>query len=485
MIPPSLLWWWRDFVQSLQRLSNRERQNYGLWEGKRKDRKQLKERRYGETFGQQRTRLHVSFVFVLGTGLLALTGAACTNLGDIVEANSTDNNVGDGSSDDSNNGEGNGETQLAEKVDLAAILAGLAENVILPVYQEFQSAALIFKTASNDYATAVANDSTDVEEKLAALEEAWRIAMAAWQQAEMLQVGPAGNSSKVVAGDNIRDEIYSWPTVNSCRVDQELVEEVYDSSSFFSDELVNVYGLDAVEYLIFSQSADNTCPSVVHLNTSGSWSAMSESDLKFGRASYNKALANNIVNRANELVNYWSASDGNMVGDLANAGSSGSIYETQLQALNDIFAAMFFLDTTVKDKKLAIPAGLDSSCDGVCPEKAESQWADVSKENIVGNLKAFQRTFHGGSNPEEDIGFDDFLVELDYQELAQTMTNDIVAAINATEAINGSLKDALSRDHDSVKAAYDAVKKVTDNLKGEFVTILGLTIPAEGAGDSD
>ena len=439
-------------------------------------------------FGKQRTDILVKFAFVLGTSVFGLVGVSCTNLADTVEGNTTQD-TGESNenneNNNNNNNNNNNEPHPTEKVDLEAILTSLGENVILPVYQDFQAASVALQTAADDYASAVANDSADDAEKRTILQNAWKTAMGAWQHAEMLQIGPAGSSSKIIAGDNIRDEIYSWPTVNSCRVDQEMVEEVYNASSFFSDELVNVYGLDAIEYLVFEQSEENTCPSVVHLNTSGAWSALSDGELKEGRANYSKALAANLVTRANELVNYWSAEDGNFIEDLAKAGQSGSVYETQLDALNDIFAAMFFLDTTIKDKKLAIPAGLDTTCEGACPEKAESQWAHVSKENIVANLKAFQRTFHGGLNAADSIGFDDFLVELEYDELAQTMTNDIAAAITAVEAIDGTLKDALSSDSDGVQAAYDAVKAVTDSLKGDFVTILGLTIPAEGAGDSD
>ena len=441
-------------------------------------------------FGKQRTTTKARFAFVLGITVFGLMGISCTNLADTVEGNTSqaNNNATEGnenSNTNSNNSNNNNEPHPTEKVDLEAILTSLGENVILPVYQDFQTAAVALQSAASDYASAVENDSAEEADKLLALQEAWKTSMNAWQHAEMLQIGPAGSSSKMIAGDNIRDEIYSWPTVNTCRVDQELVEEVYTEASFFGDELVNVYGLDAIEYLVFEHSADNTCPSVVYLNTSGSWSALSESELKLGRASYSVALAANLVTRADELVNYWSAEEGNFVEDLAKAGENGSVYETQLDALNDVFAAMFFLDTTIKDKKLAIPAGLDATCDGACPEKAESQWAHVSKENIVANLKAFQRTFHGGLNAEENIGFDDFLVELEYDELAETMTNDIIAAINAVEAIDGNLKDALSNDSSKVQAAYDAVKAVTDSLKGDFVTILGLTIPAEGAGDSD
>lgn len=438
-------------------------------------------------FGKQQTRQGVSFVFVLGAMVFSWVGTSCTNLADVIEGNTADTSDGSSNNDNSNNNNSNNnqEPHPTEAVDLETILTSLAQNVILPVYQEFQTAAMALQTASNDYASAVLSNSSEVGDTLTALEGAWKNAMTAWQQAEMLQIGPAGSSSSMIGGANLRDEIYSWPTVNTCRVDQEMVEGVYDGSSFFNNELVNVYGLDAIEYLVFQQGPDNSCPSVVALNSNGTWSGLTDEEKTSGRATYSKILAANIVTRANELVNHWSTEDGNFIEDLANAGTEGSVYESQLEALNDVFAAMFYLDTAVKDKKLATPAGFDDTCESACPEKAESQWAHVSKENIIANLTAFQRIFHGGLNPAEDIGFDDFLVELEYDELAQTMTDDIAAAIVAVQAINDTFKVALNSDSDEVQAAYDAIKVVTDNLKGDFVTILGLTIPAEGAGDSD
>ena len=132
-------------------------------------------------FGKQRTRLYVSFVFVLGTAILGLVGASCTNLADVVEGNSSE--TGDGSGDDgnsnNNNGNNNGEVHPVEAVDLDAILKSLAENVILPVYQEFQTAAVALEAASNNYASAVLSDSADVADKLTALEAACKTTMAA------------------------------------------------------------------------------------------------------------------------------------------------------------------------------------------------------------------------------------------------------------------------------------------------------------------
>ena len=376
------------------------------------------------------------------------------------------------------------EPHPADEVDLSGILTSLGENVIVPIYTDFHTAAVALETAASAYYDAL-GDGTDAAAALTTLEEGWKTTMAAWQQAEMLQIGPAGSSADAVAGANLRDEIYSWPTVNNCRVDQELVAGEYSEANFFSVNLVNTYGLDVVEYLVFNQSADNSCPSYATMNTDGSWEGLTEANKALARANYVKALAANLLTRAQELVDHWAASKGNFVADLSKAGSSDSVYESQLQALNDVFAAMFYLDTTVKDKKLALPAGIDVGCESACPDKLESQWAQVSKEHIVANLQAFQRTFHGGLDATAHTGFDDFLVDMGYADLATTMTNDIASAITTTQALDGTMHSALSSNLDGVKGVHAAVKAVTDNLKADFVTILNLTIPSEGAGDSD
>ena len=80
--------------------------------------------------------------------------------------------------------------------------------------------------------------------------------MAVWQQLELLQVGPAGLMGTVAGGDSLRDAIYSWPTVNTCRVDQESARRGFLN---LGAALVNVRGLDALEHLLFTTSADHTC----------------------------------------------------------------------------------------------------------------------------------------------------------------------------------------------------------------------------------
>jgi predicted lipoprotein len=309
--------------------------------------------------------------------------------------------------------------------------------------------------------------------------------MGAWQIIEVLQVGPAGAPGMTMGGLGLRDEIYSWPAVNACRVDQETASGDFASADFFTRELVNTRGLAAIEYLLFDADTNNACAAAVDINSSGMWAALvANGEVPVRRTRYASLAAAEVSRRAIELHEAWAPTGGNFAGQLTAAGSGGSIYRNAQEALDNIFAALFYVELRVKDRKLAVPAGLDPEClANTCPELQESRWADASREHILANLIAAERVFLGGTFA--GVGFDDFLHGVGASDLAVEMTADFAAAIAAVEAIPGTLTSALATDPDSVRAAYTAVKELTDDLKSGFVTVLNLRIPQEGAGDND
>lgn len=371
-----------------------------------------------------------------------------------------------------------------DSFDRRAMLASLTTNVILPVHRDARDGAIALKSATAASLAAVA--TADEAARLADARAAWKTAMARWQEAEVLQLGPGGGATRFTGGQGMRDEIYSWPTVNSCRVDQEIVDAQYRDAGFFDTELVNVYGLDALEYLLFHEGPDNTCPSQTTINTSGSWAALGQAEITRRRADYADAVAERVVADMQRLVSAWEPAEGNFAAELSTAGESGSSYGSAHGAVNELFASIFYLELTVKDAKLAVPAGLSPDClTTVCPEAAESRWADHSAENIAANLRGFRKVFVGGApGSEASPGFDDFLVELGAPALATEMIAETDAAIAVVDSM-GSFQAALISDPAKVVAAYDAVKVLTDDLKSQFVTVLNLSVPDEGAADND
>lgn len=368
--------------------------------------------------------------------------------------------------------------------DRRALLSSYTDRVVLPALRDFAREAADLEQAANALQEALAA-SQPADTEIGVARAAWRSAIDAWQTLEILQVGPAGSPTMVMGGLGLRDEIYSWPTVNACRVDQETVSGDFASADFFTRELVNTRGLDAIEYLLFDADTNNACSASVDINTSGSWNALvGTGGLPLQRARYAARASAEVTRRAVQLRDAWEPTLGNFAGQLTNAGLSGSQYSSAQDAVNDVFAALFYLELQVKDHKLALPAGLDPTCaSDTCPELRESLWAHVSKEHIRANLVAAQRVFLGGDT--SGIGFDDFLRALGASALADRMATNLVAAIAAVDAIPGSFEDALASNPQSVRDAYIALKAFTDDLKSQFVTVLNLEVPREGAGDND
>ncbi|MBT6178250.1 MAG: imelysin family protein [Deltaproteobacteria bacterium] len=375
------------------------------------------------------------------------------------------------------------------------LLHHVGHEIILPTYAAFETAANELVTSLDAYLTdlEVGNDAVD---SLAQARTTWSSTMIVWQQAEVYQVGPSASRQALelaVGAMGLRNEIYSWPTVNSCRVDQEILEAAYTNTDFFDQELTNVYGLDAAEYLLFYHEADNTCPPLVPINSQGTWNQVSQEDLQQKRAEYVHAVATNIHDRAIELHNAWKPNSGNFVNDFATAGQPGSLYVTTEEALNDLSDALFYVEKDVKDFKLAKPAGILGCQNVSCPNDVEARFSRVSKENIIANLEAAQKLFLGAAPGEDAPGFDDFLREKDPSDIADTMGQNLEQAIQAAKEMDGTLYEAaltLTREeceagNDPICNTYYTLKNFTDDLKTRFVEVLELQLPLEASGDAD
>lgn len=362
----------------------------------------------------------------------------------------------------------------AEPFDSAGMLRSLGETVILPTLQDARAEALLLQVAASDWVSA-----PDDADALANVRGRWTGAMLAWQRAELMQIGPAGASVDTLGGQDLRDEVYSWPTLNPCRVDQELVAANHASADWAQANLVNVYGLDALEYLLW-HPGDNDCPPQVDINADGTWDALGDAGVLAARADYARSLADLLIDQVDAIITAWDPEQGDFVGQLA--GDPGSIYGTEVEALNAVFDALFYLELKTKDKKLGVPAGLCDECAGTPdPEAVESPWARVSVEEIAANLDGFEEFFSGG----DGLGFDDLLASIEQEDLADAILGATADAQAAAAAFEGPLVDRVTDDLDAVVALHAAVKAVTDLLKGDLATILVLQLPAEAGGDLD
>lgn len=363
---------------------------------------------------------------------------------------------------------------------LAAMLAAVGPEVVSPALDRaaIASGALVDATEAWEAAEAAGAGGGEAQ---AAAQAAWWDTMAAWQEVDVLQLGPAASSLTAVAGADGRDEVYSWPTVSRCRVDQETVAANWGDASFFETSLVNVYGLAALEVLLYSPVGENACAATVAINTDGTWSDLGADGVQRNRAAYAAALASHTAGVIDALGAAWDPAKGDFGTQLVNAGQGGSVYESPEEALNAVFDALFYLETRAKDRKLGYALGLGACATTSCLGDIESPVAGQSHAWVGGNLRGFRTLYTGG----DGAGMDDLLVSLGEDELAAAMLAALDVADGAAAAVTVPFDVAMAEDPAQVEALYAAVKAVTDLLKGDVATVLAMQIPSEAAGDAD
>jgi predicted lipoprotein len=343
-------------------------------------------------------------------------------------------------------------------------------------YAAFEESAVVLRDDAQAYTT----DPTEANASKA--RSAWVGAIQRWEEVELFRFGPAARSTEP-GGQDIRDQIYAFPLVNRCKIEEQIVSKTYETSAF-ATSLVNARGLGAIEYLWFYAGTDNACSPFSVINGNGSWAALG-AELLPRKIAYGSAAASDVLTRASSLVAAWDPARGNFTKQLVDAGVGSSVFATEQDALNAVSDALFYVEVEVKDLKLGHPLGLKDCFTTTCAEEVESRWAKQSTEHLAANLLGFRRIYEGCYADGAGFGFDDWLRAIGANEIADGMTADLAAARAAVTALDPPLEQALLSDPAKAQVVYDAVKKLTDALKTEFVTALNLELPKTVEGDND
>ncbi|MDQ3337812.1 MAG: imelysin family protein [Myxococcota bacterium] len=375
-------------------------------------------------------------------------------------------------------GEGSPDART-DNFDRSAMLAHLSSNVLLPMQAAFDAKAAALPAVVSAYCDAL--DAGAVGATRDAAVTAWAAAVDSWEQADAVLIGPAAMTEK-----DLRYKIYAWPLLAPCGLDRDTASRWASEASYdIAVQPPNERSLLAIEYLLFSTDTNHTCP----LEPAG-WSALA-ADLPRARCRLAHALAVDVAARGAQLHAAWRADGGNYVGDLANAGKSGSSIRSAQEGVNRISDGLFYVDRIVKDMKLAESAGIaTNSCATVqtpCVAEVELRLSDRATPAIRANLVALRAVFTGSATAGSTDGtsFDDFLRAVGQGELADRMISNLDASIAKANALPESFVGALSSSYADVVAAHKAINLFTDDLKTQFLTVLALDIPDEVASDND
>lgn len=371
------------------------------------------------------------------------------------------------------------------------MLRNYADNVIIPVYQQASQSSE--ELASETGPLASYCELLGSEQEAAALQQAqqmWREAMADWQRVELYQLGPLAEN-----GNALRDRIYSFgsnATLNECAVDQSVVL-AQDAGFDISSRSYSSRGLAALEYLLFDDELNHACAAEV--TATQNWNELPQATRKAQRCNYARAVAADINRATNLLVQAWQEDGGNYRFEFLHP----SYTEQNLKALSD---AMFYIETYTKDLKLGVPTGIHATCRRLeCRAAAESRYSENALANIRNNLLEFQNMLRGG----DGLGFDDAIIEAGFPEVVGSFVADAELGIAIIDNSQTSLQQqlrALEQSGDrsacdnaaanpeveggiAVCRLHGALKRITDRLRTDFVTIVNLDLPDRAQSDND
>jgi predicted lipoprotein len=329
----------------------------------------------------------------------------------------------------------------AQNADAAQrqLLHHLANHVLLPLTEDFATAAKRLSVASQAYC----RDKGDLQ----SVQAAWREAQSTWQPLEMLQIGPTIERRS-------QRHINFWP------VRPRLLEPLLADAKTIEETRLDTLGaagkgLPALEYLLFEEAAKKPAQKKPRAKT---------------HCNVLQALSIQLKDEAQELAADWRQPNGGFARQLAEAGQypQDGAFASSDQALSDVLNLLIAGLDAVKIRKLGKP--LEKSGDEVALERIESWRSGTSLEHIRDNLRGFEMVFFGAG--KTGTGVDDYLAAIERPGLARVVRQEFDSAQKALTAIRGPLQEALTSQRDDVEALHKAIGRLQHLLETEVADAL-------------
>jgi predicted lipoprotein len=358
------------------------------------------------------------------------------------------------------------------------MLEDIVEHAVVPAVTSFKLKAQALATQTTAYCDAL-TAGTGEDSALTAAQTAWQESMNVWQQLEVMQFGPLATE---------RDEFYSWPLNDSCKVDEEVVFSLADGYDITTGVTPARRGLDGLEYLLFNSDTGISCGPNNTTAALTAWNAKADDAKLADRCSFAEKVAGDLVTRSLTLESDYAQ---------YNITSASS-----LQGVADsISDALFYIDKELKDDKLVAVLPLSGS-QSFNPDKLEFSFASYAKEAVYNNALGAKAIFTANNHQ----GLAQYLIAAGQESLATEMLTELDtvisnssniaindtfkeiltdASVNDEQTCINSLSDSAVSDLEKLCALDNDVKAFTDDLKGQFVLTLGFSVPKDAEGDND
>ncbi len=344
-------------------------------------------------------------------------------------------------SDDDGGGSGTNE------FDRKAMLENIGFNLIIPEYQQLQSAVNELNTATEAF-----TQSPDIA-NLSILRNAFTTSYLQWQNVSMYEFAEAETVL-------LRGSLNSFPT-NTIVINSNLQSGSYNLDAISN---INAVGFPALDFLLFGDSKTDS-EILTDFNVAENFE---------NRRQYIKDIVAQIKVKTDQVVNSWLGSEGNYIQTFINADATdiGSSLGLLVNALN------LHVEKFLRDNKIGIPLGTRSLGIPV-PANVEARYSQNSINLAVANLKAIKNLYLG-DNDTNGLGIYENLVDLgatvDGAQLADKILNQFDEVIQKVEAIPEPYATTVESNPNSATEAHSAIQQLVVLLKTDMPSALGVLI---------
>jgi len=331
---------------------------------------------------------------------------------------------------------------IIDGFDRNALLENIADNIIIPAYEDFSGKMNALKTAGDTFSTAP-NQSN-----LEALRVSWFAAYKTWQHIEMFDIGKA---------EELQFKFYMniYPVTVS-DIEDNITNGSYDLNSVNNQD---AQGFPALDYLLHGLADSDA--------------AILE---KFTIAEDNDNYKNYLI----AILNQMNTLTTSVVSDF-KAQRNAFVISTENTATSSVNKLIndyiFYYEKGLRANKFGIPAGVFS--ENALPEKVEGQYKnDVSKELALDALTAVQNLFEGRhyNAATTGVSFKDYLVKLNRTDIATSTSDQFDIAGSQVEKLDNSFAAQIDTDNTAMTMAYDELQKAVVLLKVDMLQAFNVSI---------
>ena len=321
----------------------------------------------------------------------------------------------------------------ADVFDASTTLDNFANKVVLATYADLDN------KAGELLGAVQALRAAPNQAHLELAQNAWKAARTPWEQSEAFLFGPVDTQGLDPALD-------SWP-VNRVDLDGVLGSGQALTAASIDALEDTLKGFHTIEYLLFREGNQRKAE-----------------DITPRELEYLTATTENLKSKTAQLASAWAASGENYAGEVANAGTTSTIYKSQKDAMQEMVNGMIVIADEVANGKISDPFNEKDTT------LVESQFSFNSISDFQDNIRGIQNVYMGKFMTDGQ-GLNDFVNGKD-AELDARFQTEVQTAINTIGAIPDPFRDSITAQRAAVQAAIDAVSTVQTTLENDILKLV-------------